>query len=602
MLARLKPGVTISEAQAEIDVLYRALSEQPSARNEDPRGERRMELLPAGAGLVRVRDQFGKSLVLLMTVVGLLLLLACINLAGMFLARSIGRQREIAVRVGLGASRGRLVRQMLTESMVVSGAGTLAGMLVAYFFVGSLVKILASGRAFEQIQVEIQPDFHLLLVAAALALLTGLLFGLAPALYAFHTAPAAAMRQGGSGGDTRFWRLFGKGLVTAQVALSVFLVTGAALFSIHLMRLRSFDLGFRSDNVTLMTLDPARSGYRRAQLAEPYRQLLARLESIPGVRSASISGCTPLEGCGSGGRYLIVDGYVEQPESRQRTNVAFVSPRYFETLGILLTAGRDFTLRDVGGPRVAIVSEKMVQRYFPGVNPIGKHVRIDRDKRSGSWFGTDQPYEIVGVVTDVKAVEIRDAPYPTMYFNMFQENRLADQFELRTSGNPASIAETARSIARQVLPTVPVKRMTTLADQVDSNIVPERLIATLSKAFGALGAVLAGIGLYGLLAYTVARRTREIGIRMALGATTRGINRLVMVDVLGMAGTGLAAGIALVLWVRPLATSLIQDLKWDSAAPLAVGGVAILGVALVASYVPARRAARVDPIVTLRHE
>ena len=219
-------------------------------------------IVPAGAGLARVRDQYGKPLVLLTAVVGLLLLLACINMASMLLARSAGRQRELAVRVGLGAGRGRLVRQMLTESLLLSGAGAAAGVAVAYYGVGILVRIMASSRAFEHIDIEVRPDLNMVLFTAGIALLTGLLFGLAPAWYAFRAAPAMAMRQTGKGGDTWFWRLFGKGLVAAQVALSIFLVTAAAVFLNHLTRLRNFDLGFRSDHVLLVTLDPSRSGYK----------------------------------------------------------------------------------------------------------------------------------------------------------------------------------------------------------------------------------------------------------------------------------------------------------------------------------------------------
>ena len=260
-----------------------------------------MELLPAGAGLARVRDQYGKPLVLLTAVVGLLLLLACINMASMLLARSAGRQRELAVRVGLGASRGRLVRQMLTESLLLSGAGTLAGVVVAYFGIGVLVRIMASGRAFEHIEIEVHPDLNLVLFTAGIALLTGLAVRPGAGMV-LRSGPRRrpALRQTGKGGDTWFWRWFGKGLVTAQVALSIFLVTAAAVFLNHLSRLRNFDLGFRSDHVLLVTLDPARSGYKPEQLAPPYQELLARFETIPQVRSAAISGCTPLQGCGSG--------------------------------------------------------------------------------------------------------------------------------------------------------------------------------------------------------------------------------------------------------------------------------------------------------------
>jgi hypothetical protein len=293
---------------------------------------------------------------------------------------------------------------------------------------------------------------------------------------------------------------------------------------------------------------------------------------------------------------------VESPEDRLRTAVTFVAPRYFETLGIPLLAGRDFSFRDVGRPRVAIVNRAMARHYFPGLNPVGKHVTIDSDPRTGGWFGDGQPYEIVGLAADAKAFELRDPPYPTMYFNMFQESRLLHQFELRTTMDPESVAGTARRMVRDVLKTVAVTRVTTLAGQVDSNIVPERLIATLSGFFGALGAALAGIGLYGLLGYTVARRTNEIGVRMALGATAGDVSRLVLGDALGMVCAGLVVGASMVLWSRPLAANLIQDLKPESVVPLAFGGGAIIAVALLASYVPARRAAHVDPMVALRHE
>jgi predicted permease len=572
----------------------------PSALRVNP--QTTMELLPAGAGLVRVRDQYGKPLVLLGVVVGVLLLLACINMASMLLARSAGRQRELAVRVGLGAGRGRLVRQMLTESLLLSAAGAAAGVAVAYYGVGILVRIMASSRAFERIDIEVHPDLDVALFTAGIALLTGLLFGLAPAWYAFRAQPATAMRQTGRGGDTWFWRLFGKSLVAAQVALSIFLVTAAAVFLNHLTRLRNFDLGFRSDHVLQVTVDPSRSGYKTEQLAAPYQELLSRLRTIPEVRSASISGCTPLEGCGSGARFLIAEGHVERPEDRQRTAVVFVSPRYFETLSIPLLAGRDFDFRDVGRPRLAIVNQTMARRYFPGVDPIGKHVAVDPDPKNGGWFGTGQPYEIVGLVGDVKTFELREAPYPLIYFNMFQESRLLDHFELRTAAAPESIAGTVRRMVRDVLKTAPVKSVTTLADQVDSNIVPERLIATLSEFFGCLGVVLAGMGLYGLLAYTVARRTNEIGIRMALGATASSVSGLVLRDVLGMVCAGSVAGTAIVLWSGPLAAKVLSDLKWESASPLAIGGGVMMAAALLAACVPVRRAARVDPMVALRQE
>ena len=602
MLARLRPGVTLRQAEAEMNVLYQSWVDQndPTHKNTQLR-QRKVEVEPAGAGLARVRDLYGKSLVLLMGVVGLLLLLACVNMASMLLARSAGRQREMAVRVALGASRGRLVSQMLSESVLLSGAGTLVGLLLAYFATGVLVRIMASAQPHQHVEIQVKPDLNLLLFTAGIAVFTGLLFGLAPAWYAFRSAPASAMRQTGAAGDTWFWRWFGRGLVAAQVALSIFLVTGAVVFLGHLSKLRNFDLGFRRDHVLLVTVDPADSGYQREQLAAPYQQLLARLQAIPGVRSASISGCTPIQGCGSGSRYLIAEGQVEPPEQPQRPAISFVSPRYFETLGIPLLAGRDFSLRDVGRSRVAIVSAAVARHFIPGMNPIGRHITVVHDPFPFS-FGDDRPYEIIGLAGDVKPFDLHEPPYPTLYFNMFQENHLFDQFELRTSTDPTAMAGTVRRVVRDVLKRAPVTRVKTLSEQVDSDIVPERLIATLSEFFGALGAALAGIGLYGLLAYSVARRTNEIGIRMALGATTGDVSRLVLGEAIGMLSAGFVVGACMVLWGRPLAVSLVVDLKPESTGPLAMAGGAIAAVALLASYMPARRAARVDPMVALRHE
>ncbi|HLK64046.1 MAG TPA: ABC transporter permease [Bryobacteraceae bacterium] len=603
ILGRLKPEAPLAQAQAEVNVLYHPLAEQSFARNRNPRIlQKRVELEPAAAGLTRIRDIYGKSLILLMAAAGLLLLLACINMASLLLAKSAGRQRELAVRVGLGASRGRLVRQMLTESVLLSSAGTLVGVVLAYTLTGVLVRIMASGLVWQHVDVEVTPDLHLVLFTAGIALFTGLLFGLAPAWYAFRSGPASALRQTGHGGETWFWRLFGRGLVTAQVALSILLVTAASVFLGHLSHLRTFNLGFRSAHVLVVQLDPWRSGYKREQLAAPYQDLLARFEAIPGVRSASISGCVPLEGCGSGARFMATDEHVERYEDRRWTAVVWVAPRYFETMGIPLIAGRDFDFRDVGRPRVAIINQAMAKLYFPSGNAIGKLVRIDRDPRSGGWFGDDQPYEVVGVVGDVKLDHIQDGPNRAMYFNMFQESRLSDRFELRTSVDPGSVAPAARQAVREALKSVPVRKVMTMGAHVDATIVPERLIATLSEFFGGLGAVLAGVGLYGLLAYTVVRRTNEIGVRMALGAKASDVVRLVMRDALGMVCAGLLGGAAMVLWSRPLAANLVKGLQFGSIWPLALGGASMALVAMLASYVPVVRAARVDPMEALRHE
>lgn len=600
MLARLKPGVSRRQAEAEINLLYQSWVSQNFASNRKLR-ERKVELEPAGAGLARVRDLYGNSVMLLTGVVAFLLLLACVNMASMLLARSAGRRLEIAVRVGLGASRGRLVRQMLTESVLLAGAGTSVGVIVAYFANGVLVRIMANSQAHQRVEIQVEPDLNLLLFTAGIAVLTGLLFGLAPAWYAFRSAPASAMRQTGAAGDTWFWRLFGRGLVAAQVALAIFLVAGTIVFLGHLSKVRNFDLGFRRDHVLLVTVDPSGSGYKPDQLAARYQELLPRLQAIPGVRSTSASGCTPLEGCGSGARYVNAEGHVEDPGQRQRPAISFVTPGYFETLGIPLLAGRDFSLHDVGRPRVAIVSAAVAQHFFPGENPIGRRIRIVYDPQPEP-FGDDVPYEIIGVAGDVKPWELHDPPYPVIYFNMFQENHINTRFAVRTSADPAAMADTVRRMVGDFLKPAVVSRIRTLSDQVDADIVPEHLIAAVSELFGALGAALAGIGLYGLLAYTVARRTHEIGIRMALGATMGDVSRLVLRDAIGMLCVGFVAGGFMVLWGRPLAASLIHGLEPVSVGPLALAGGAIAVVALLAAYIPARRATHVDPMMALRHE
>lgn len=602
ILARLKPNVTVQQAQAEMAVLYRLRLQQRALREKSTHlREYTLQVESAGAGLVHVRDQYGKPLTLLMSVVGLLLLLACVNMASLLLARASGRQREIAVRVGLGASRSQLVRQTLSESILFSFAGAISGIFFAYFGTSILVRIMATGRDFEHIELKVHPDLRLLLFTVGLALFTGLLFGTAPAWHAFHFAPASDLRQSGKGGETWFWNLFRKGLVMTQVALSILLVASGAIFLNYLTHLRNFDLGFRSDHVLLVSLDSTHSGYKPAQLSTLYQTLLPRLEAIPGVRSASISGCTPLQGCGTPGRYIFAEGHVDLPENRKHVGVTFVTPRYFETLGIPLLAGRDFSFQDVGRSRVVVVNQAMARRYFPDVNPIGKHITIDKNSKPG-WFGNEQAYEIVGLVGDVKAVELRGPVYPIMYLDMFQENQIFDQFELRTAENPASLFTAVQRLMRDSLKTEPVTRVITLRDQVDSNIVPERLVATLSQFFSVLGVALAGVGLYGLLAYTVARRTNEVGIRMALGATTRDVSTLVLQDALTMVCGGVIAGIVLVLLSRPLLISLIQDLKPDDTGALVVSGWITMAVAMLAVYVPVRRAVGVDPIVALRHD
>jgi predicted permease len=325
---------------------------------------------------------------------------------------------------------------------------------------------------------------------------------------------------------------------------------------------------------------------------DKYKELLARLEAIPGVDSATLCGVTPIHGAAAN-RDARVEGYQAKPGERRALYENWVAPKYFTTLGMPLLAGRDFSFQDQGRSRVAIVNQAMSRYYFGDGSPIGKHVTFD---------GDSTPYEIVGMVGDAKYIEIRETTPRTLYFNTFQEGRPQSQFALRTRVDPTAVTPEVRRTVHALLNTVPVVKVTTLADQVDASIVPERLVATLSGLFGALGSVLAAIGLYGLLAYTVARRSNEIGIRMALGATRGAVIRMVLGEALGAVCVGLGVGALLAFWSRSFAASWIQDLPTGSAGPIGFGASAMIAVALVAAYAPARRAARVDPMEALRYE
>ena len=602
VIGRLKAGVSLEQARAQMRVLFRARVEEMAKRSRNPQWlEATLDVEPAGAGLSALRDLFGRQLVVLMAIVALMLAISCINIASLLLARSAVREPEMAVRLSLGATPWRLVRLVLTEAVVLSALAIPPAVWLAYAGAGALARAAAAIRIVgpRPIEIGVHIDARVLIFTAAIAAITTLVFGLAPARQAFRLAPLRIFRlkaeatniiRPGKAGATG--HVLGKGLVVAQVALSLVALSGASLFLRHLSNLRDVDTGFRRDSVLLVTVDPRGSGLNRPQLTALYRQLLERFGAIPGVRSATLSGLTPISGAAAS-RFVSVEGFVERPEDRRYVSLNMIAPRYFETLGTPLVAGRDFTIDEATGPRVAIVNQAFARYYFAGSSPLGRHLTIDWD---------DRPYEIVGVSADAKYADLHQPPPRTIYLHTFQDGRLGSVFSLRTAGTPGAVAADARRAASDMLKTVRVAGVTTLAGQVDASLVPERLVAGLSGLFGAIGLSLAAVGLYGLLAYTVARRTREIGIRMALGATPRGVVRMV----LGNAGTlmagGLLIGAPLAIWAGRLAAAMVPGLHVDVLPLFVTAAFLMVGAGLLAAYLPARRAARVQPLEALRHE
>jgi predicted permease len=614
IFGRLRPGVSPEAATAEVRVLDRPRRERYAERLRDPRFlQVPIDVVPAAGGITlyapNLRDRFAAALSWTMAAVGLLLLIACINVASLLLARGAARQREMAIRMAIGAGRLRLVRQLLAESLLLAACAGALGVGLAFAATGPLARFLASGRAPvgvpEGLRISVAIDVRVLLFAVAAAIVVGVVVGLVPALRAFASSggPSPSLRATGSAAETRRARAFGQWLVVAQVGLSVVLLSAATLFTRYLTQLRTVGVGFDSAPVLQLKLDPSRSGRTPQQLAPLYLELVHRLAALPGIHSASFSAMTPISGA-AGRLFVSVDGFDERPEDRRRVSINNVAPGYFETLSTPFIAGRDFQPADAGAARVAIVNHALAARYFGTSSPIGRHFRFE---------GQPRPLEIVGVVADAKYLDLHETAPPTAYMNALQGlGGNPPIILLRSDVAPSSVVRDARLAAEAVLPNVPLT-VEPLRQQIDASLLPERLIATLSVLFGGLAAVLVAIGLYGLLSYMVERRTNEIGIRVALGATSRDIALMVCAGVvpLVLGGFALGAPIALVskvyagqLLTLVAATQAEAPITIPASAvwPMAGAGAAMIAVALVATWFPARRATRVDPIEALRSE
>ena len=596
VLARPSAGLSVEVAAARLAVVWPQIAEEavspawPPARRQQI-ADLKLELAPGATGYSALRAPYQQPLLVLMGIVTLVLLIACANVANLLLARGAAREREISVRVAVGAGGGRIVRQLLTESALLSIAGAALGIWLAFVASRFLVDAFVVGTG--PVELDVAPSLHVLGFTATIAVATTLLFGVAPALRAARVAPVRALR--GDGGTARSTPGLAGVLVAAQIALSLLLLVGAGLFVQTLENLRAVDAGFQEEGVLVADVDARREGLSGPALVAFYENLLERVRALPGVSSASVSSNVPLSGSSSS--EAIVPVGQDFPE-RDNALVVNVMPGFFDTLGTRLLAGRDVRDSDVGSSTVALVNETYVARYFAGRVPLGERLTARAQPPS--------TVEIVGVVEDAVGNSLRTAPLPTIYYSYAQ--RVASgafifntTLSIRVSGNFAATADALRAELARQLPNATVE-VRALAAQVDRALQQERLMATLAGGFGALGLVLACVGIYGLFSYNLARRTREFGIRIALGARQSSVLRLAVGGAARLLIAGLVVGVPAALAASRWVESMLFGLQPTDPIVPAAAAVLLAGAGLTAAYFPARRAARIDPVVALRLE
>jgi predicted permease len=604
IFARLKPGLTMHQADAGMQVLFKQILEHDIKEYTDATERfrtrflaKKLVLMPGQKGESTIRQQFSDSLIVLMAMVGLLLVIACANVANLLLARATSRHKEVAIRLALGAGRARIVRQQFTESLVLALAGGALGLIVASW-TGALLIGSLPGASDGSVTLSSDPDLRVMFFTIGLSIATALLFGIAPAIQATRSGVAGTLKDeaGGVVGGTGHARVR-KGLVVAQVALSVMLLAGAALFARSLYNLRSLDPGFSVDRLLSFAIDPSLSGYDQARVKALYKSAQERLAALPGVRSASMSSIMPLSGNGWQAT-MRVDGYTPKQDESMNVSINSVGPGFFATLGIPLMAGREITERDVpGAPQAVVINEAMAKYYWGNErNAIGKRLGYRRDKEGF-------PLEVVGVVKDSKDTSLRDEIPRFVYTSYQQEPDLTDMtFFVRAQADATGATAAVRDAIRALDPALPLYAVKTMEAQASESLFVERMVAWLSAAFGALATLLAAIGLYGVMSYAVARRTREIGIRMALGAERRAVLWLVLKEVAVLSAIGIASGLAISLYATRFVKAQLFGLSPTDPATLAIATLTIALVAFLAGYLPARRASALDPMLALRTE
>ena len=604
VFGRLKPGISPEKAQAGLQPLFhqilsREVTEKPFAKAapfvKQEFLKMWMEVMPGSKGRSNLRKTYSKPLFALMGIVGLVLLIACSNLTNLLIARASARQKEIAIRLALGAGRGSLIRQLLLESLQLATVGGALGVGLAVLIDRALISFLPSGHT--PLSLSSTPDWTVLGFTFAISLAAGALFGLAPALQSTRPKLATTLKdqagsviRGGSAG-------LRKSLVVAQVSLSLLLLIGAGLFLQSLRNLKTLNPGFDYRNLLAFDVDPTLDRYDAKWAAEYYRRLRERLSRVPGVESHTFA-VVPLLENNEWDNWVTIEGYSAKQDERPDPHMQYCSPGFFQTLKIPVILGRDFNDRDVAGaPKVGIVNQKFVKRYFGNADPLGRHIGMGIDP------GTKTDIQIIGVVGDTKYESMRDEIPYELYIPADQQGFAnGGTVYVRAPGDPTHVFDMLRTEVRAVDAGVPMYDMRTLADQMEISLLTERMLATLSSVFGCLATLLAALGLYGVMAFMVARRTREIGIRMALGAGRGAVVWMVLRETLILAGIGVAIGLAGAYGLTRLIQTQLFGLEATDLLTMAAASLGIACVTALAGYLPARRATGIDPMSALRWE